>query len=371
MSQPSRTILCTDVQQVEPDVQIIAPPASSQSGVKKKNRRVQAKKYFLTFPQCTVGKQLALTRLLFKYPKAKWIIVAEEKHKDGTPHLHVAFWLSSTVRSSRSDQWDFIAGKHGNYQVMRDPYRVVKYVTKENNFMCYQIDVPSWLKAHKTKTSASFQLVAKLMQDGQSIEELDSVYPGMVANNLQKLQKYDKFLVRKKRKLAKKEKEKWKPIDVSAVTQDFRLLALWLNGNLNGTARTFKKKQLWLWGPSNSGKTTLALKLSKYFRMYMVPLDCRTLDDYEDSEYDLIVLDEFKGQKSITWMNGFVQGGHFPVSRRYASTLKTVNHPVIVLSNYSIAEAYERVAFNHPERLDSLKNRFYECKVTRFIELYI
>ncbi len=367
--QPDRTILCTEDEQDEPDVVILAPPPSKRQKVGSKNFRVQAKKFFLTYPKNETTSEVAMKAILTKFPKLKWCIVAQEAHKDETHHLHVALWLNSTVDYRNRDYWDFVTGKKGNYQVARDIVRVVKYVTKENKYLCYQIDPPTWLKAKKKKTGTSFELVAKLMQDGKSLDDLDAIYPGMIAMNLQKLQKYKKFLVKKERKAMKAVLDEWEALGILALPQDFRPLGLWLNSNLSGAKRPFKQKQLWLHGKSNLGKTTLVEKLMRFFRVYMVPMDSKSLDDYEDAEYDLIVLDEFKGQKSITWMNGFVQGGHFPVHRRYNSTLKVLNLPVIVLSNYTIDQAYERVSHFTPERLDSIKNRFFQCHVTSYIEL--
>ncbi len=113
------------------------------------------------------------------------------------------------------------------------------------------------------------------------------------------------------------------------------------------------------------------MSLQKFFRIYYVPLDCRVLDDYEDDEYDVIVFDEYKGQKSITWMNAFVQGNHFPVHRRYNSTLKIKNLPVIVLSEFSIEGAYDKVHMFNPQRLHALHSRFQVENVKRFIDLKI
>ncbi len=103
----------------------------------------------------------------------------------------------------------------------------------------------------------------------------------------------------------------------------------------------------------------------------MIPMDVRHLDDYEDSDYDLLVMDEFKGQKSITWMNGFTQGGEFPIHKRYCGTIKKKNLPIIVLSNYSVEEAYDKVAMYNPERLLTLKTRFEVINVVKFIDLKI
>ncbi len=98
-------------------------------------------------------------------------------------------------------------------------------------------------------------------------------------------------------------------------------------------------------------------------------MDVRHLDDYDDNDYDLVVMDEFKGQKSITWMNGFTQGSHFPIHRRYEGIMKIKNIPIIVLSNYSIEGAYEKVNMFNPERLNSLKNRFEVVNVVKFINV--
>ncbi len=337
---------------------------------KKVNKQIQGKKFFLTFPQCSVDPKLALTRLTFKYP-CIWAIVSQESHLDGTPHLHVVFNLKDKAIFTDPNRWDFIAMKHGNYQIAKHILKVVKYVTKDGNYESYKIDVPTWLMSHQTKNGASFELVASLMKAGNSLEQIDDLHPGMVARNLVKLQKYDKFLLSKKRKLASAELKQWRALDISALDQDFRLLGIWMNNNLHGSPRLFKQKQLWLWGNTNLGKTSMVMKLMKYFRTYMIPTDVSHLDDYHDDDYDLLVMDEYKGQKSITWLNGFAQGSHFPVHRRYSGTMKIKNLPLIVLSNYSIEQAYDKVNMYNPERLFPLKSRFEVINVLKFIDLKI
>ncbi len=346
----------------------LPPPKKKQK--RKKRKQISVKKFFLTFPKCNVEPTVALNNLIFKYP-CKWAIVSQENHLDGSLHLHLAFWLKDMIRYRDAHLWDFIAMKHGDYQVAKNIVKVVKYVTKDKNFVTHQIDVETWLKSHQTKTGASFELVAKMMMQGKSLDELNDLYPGMISHNLAKLKLYRTFLDGKKRREKDKELQNWTPLDIGNLDLDFRILGLWMNKNLNGIQRPFKAPQLWLWGCSNLGKTSLIISLKKYLRIYMVPMDVRHLDDYEDDQYDLIVLDEFKAQKSITWLNGFIQGNDFPVHRRYSSTLKTKNLPVIVLSNYSIEGAYEKVNMFNPERLNSLKNRFTVVHVNKFIDLKI
>ncbi len=337
---------------------------------KVKKKQIQGKKYFLTFPQCNVEPSVALNNIIFKYP-CKWAIVSREKHQDGSLHLHAVFWLKNILIYTNPTQWDFIALKHGNYQIARNILKVVKYVTKEKDFVTHNIDVPTWIKSHQTKNGASFELVAKLMKEGKSLEELDDLHPGMIARNLTKLRKYEQFLTSKKRKTSSKELTKWLPLGIIDLDPDFRILGIWCNNNLHGSPRHFKQKQLWLWGTTNLGKTSLVMKLKKFFRIYMIPMDVAHLDDYDDADYDLLVMDEFKGQKSITWMNGFTQGNDFPIHKRYCGTIKKKNLPIIVLSNYSIEQAYSKVAMYNPERLLTLKTRFEVINVVKFIDLKI
>ncbi len=339
---------------------------------KSKSFRTFGTKFFLTFPKCDLEPTVAIATVLTKYPDLKWIVCAQEKHMDLTNHLHLCIWLKKKISYRSPTHWDFIAKKHGNYQVARNVVKVLKYVTKGNTFVSHGIDVPSYLKSKVSKKGSSFELLAASMRDGISLEALDDLHPALVLQNLRKIQDYQQFLKRKKRKLAGLNLTQWIPIDLLSLPQDFRPLGNWMNKNLGSPlTRTFKQKQLWIYGDTNLGKTGLVISLSKYFRIYYVPLDTSHLDDYDDEEYDLIVFDEYKGQKSITWMNGFVQGNSFPVHRRYSGTIKVKNLPVIVLSNYSIEGAYEKVNLFNPYRLNSLKSRFQVVEVSKFINVNI
>ncbi len=342
----------------------VGSPRISKKRIRK---RIRGTKFFLTFPQCNVEPKLALTRLLSKYP-CKWIVIARESHADGTPHLHLVFWLKKRIQVKSTSLWDFIAMKHGNYQVAKKIVNVVKYVTKGNDYLSHGIDVQSWLKSKATKKGVTFEVVATKMKSGESIEEIDHDHPGMVLRNLEKLQRYSRFLEASKRKQASKDLQEWVSLPLSDVLPDFYKVGSWLNKNLYSAPRFFKMKQLWIWGCTNLGKTSLIMNLMKFFRVYWVPLDTAHLDDYEDAQYDLIVFDEFKGQKSITWMNNFIDGSPKLVYRRYVSTMKLKNHPVIVLSNYDIDGAYAKVAVNDPSRLDTLKARFEVVNVVNFIK---
>ena len=88
--------------------------------------RHQAKRFFLTFPQCETTKQAASDNL-----QAKWgedleaYAIAAEHHEPteedpvGGPHLHMVIHFKEKKHFRSPDCFDFITGKHGDYQIQK------------------------------------------------------------------------------------------------------------------------------------------------------------------------------------------------------------------------------------------------------------
>lgn len=89
----------------------------------------------------------------------KDFVVAQEKHQDGSKHLHAFLRYESRVLWS-STRWD-LAGYHGNYQVAKSWSNVVAYCTKENNYVA-NIDV---VNAKSKKAARNIQLLEEDTQD--------------------------------------------------------------------------------------------------------------------------------------------------------------------------------------------------------------
>jgi len=102
-------------------------------------------------------------------------------------------------------------------------------------------------------------------------------------------------------------------------------------------------------------------------RVYFMPYEdfyC----DYMDGCYDVIVLDEFKGQKRIQDLNQWTDGSHFPVKRKGLTPyVKKDNLPFIILSNYALNECY-KVDYT---RLAPLEARVTSIEVDTFIDIKI
>lgn len=103
------------------------------------------------------------------------------------------------------------------------------------------------------------------------------------------------------------------------------------------------EKHLYIYGETQLGKTTFVSNLRKALKVYEVPYDEDFYDYYEDGLYDLAVLDEFKGNKKIGWLNQFLQGHPFSLRRKgLPAYIKRQNLPVIILSNFDLHFNYKK-----------------------------
>ncbi len=123
-------------------------------------------------------------------------------------------------------------------------------------------------------------------------------------------------------------------------------VACWLNdvfGTDEGDGMFWGRKQLFLYGPTLMRKTTLIKALEQFFSCFQIPRDEDYYDFYSDSIYDLAYMDEFKGNKTIQWMNTWLDGATFVLRQKGAQIIKSKNIPTIIISNYSLRECYSKV----------------------------
>lgn len=328
---------------------------------KQKRFRLQGKNYILTFPQCSVTKEVAVERLEQKWKEElKGYIVCEEEHKDGTPHLHLFLQFNEKKTFCKTDCFDFIGGKHGNYQVAKSVKGSVEYVTKGGKYVAKGIDV----EAVKKKKAPKSDEVAKMLLEGKSLQEINTLLPGYVMINKRKLEEYESWIQCEK---LKKQKLEWVPPKTEGLTDANKQIAEWICSNIR-QKRAFKAPQLYIHGPRNLGKTSLIEWLEKYLSVYHMPMGEEFYDLYSD-DYDLVVLDEFKGQKTIQWLNQFLAGSPMNIRKKGCQSMKYGNLPVVILSNYSLSEIYVKAA--NDGRLATLECRLQIVEVDSFIDFYI
>jgi len=284
------------------------------------------------------------------YPDLEWIICAEEKHQDGTPHLHIGLEFSQRFNSRDANCFDPICDQHGNYQPMKNKLKSVQYITKDGAWCAHGIDPVAVLK----KKDGKFAWIANEIKNGKSMQELDTLDSGFVLVHKRKLEEYiawQSVITEKKRK------KSW---ENAVVTPDPKnahnmLIVEWLKNNVK-KPRKLRQPQLYLFGPPGIGKTHLVSQLAEYLSIYYMSRDDgEFMDRYEDGAYDLIVMDEFSNKKSMQFMNQILDGQACTLKKKGGQVDKRDNLPCIVLSNYSLDENYRNLA--EKGYLEPLKTR--------------
>lgn len=86
-------------------------------------------------------------------------MIAQERHQDGTPHLH-AFIKYARKVDWKSDKWD-IGGHHGNYQVAKSWRAVDRYCKKAGDYIS-SLDL---LSASQKKAKNNQELLSMAPRD--------------------------------------------------------------------------------------------------------------------------------------------------------------------------------------------------------------
>jgi len=311
----------------------------------------------LTFPQTDVSKEEALKRLLERHLGVDYVEICAEKHADGTPHLHLAVFLKEKLRIRDPDFFDFICGKHGNYQTMISPKAALEYIRKEDPSPLTYGTPPQSSGSRVPKSN----LFASAITSGLSLDEASTLDCGYFMLNLRKITDYHSFCSMKRHRSSIVPIVL--PITYSGTSLDTERVIDWLNTNLL-TVRRFKAPQLYLSSPPNYLKTSLVNALQQRLRVYHMPLLEDFYDFYDDDNFDLVVLDEFRGQKTIQFLNMWTQGGLMNIRKKGSQSMKTRNLPMIVLSNFPLDLVYKDTT-----KIETLKTRFLEITLSEPLDL--
>lgn len=305
--------------------------------------RLNAKNLFLTWPknECDSGDVLNRIMLHFGADNVSYVCVGEEEHEDGSPHLHALVCLKSKVNIRDATALDQIAGgKHGNYQSARKVSDVFKYVRKGGNFVekgtspC--AEVPEKLSTR----------VATAIREGKPLEQVEEMDPGYFMIHMKAINDYSNFVARKKLKTQSVPS----PLFYNQWGHRFEL----------GVKREFKQKQYWIFGPPNTGKTSMVMDfLETGFRGYQIPTN-NDFAMWDDDSYDFAYIDEFKGCITIQFWNEFLQGSRMTLNGKFCSRIKNKNIPVFILSNFSPRQVYQNVS---DVSLNSLLTRIHVIEI--------
>ena len=311
-----------------------------------------------------VGKKIIET---FGSLGVEWIVVAHEVHPTtGVPHVHVGVQTIERCRWRDSRKFDSILGQHPNIKPMTNVRGWIKYITKDGMYVEHPEGVTA--EIFSKKSTVSHRIASDLLLKKTSLTDLTKTDSGFVLMNLKKLREFQRHLLdmeMTERKLPSLPLDQVliKPSTILGMSS-CSALRNWIVANLNMQTRIPRTKQLWLHGPPGVGKSRFIAFLSQFFRIYYHCVDDEWFDSYDDDRYDIIVIDEYKGQMRIQLMNRFSSGEVTPLKQRgVAPYLKQKNLPLIVCSNYSIAKCYHKASERNDTGLEGLVDRFLEIEM--------
>lgn len=113
------------------------------------------KGWFLTYPQNDASKEFLMDKLK---PLGEEIIVCEEKHEDGSPHLHAFIKLNDPITKRDSLTTFNLLDKTGNYQPARSWKSCEDYIKKDGNYITHNCDVES---AQSKKRKRNQEILSK------------------------------------------------------------------------------------------------------------------------------------------------------------------------------------------------------------------
>ena len=188
--------------------------------------QLNTSKLFLTYPQCKLDAEYILEQLKHRVTPqyVANYVVAREHHANGDDHRHVYLELSGAFRTRDAKCFD-IQGHHGNYQGCRSAKNVLRYCTKDDNYIS-NMDIATLLSKPSTRKKVGEQLVNGEKTPWEAVQE----HPELIFGYKKLKVDFETFLVDSK-----------KPIET------------------NGC------RGIWIWGPPGAGKSTHARRLGDQY----------------------------------------------------------------------------------------------------------
>lgn len=277
--------------------------------------RIQARHLFLTYPQCYLNHEEIYNHLLnlnVGNESPEKICVSKELHEDGSPHFHVYLCYPSR-RDLRHQRHFDINSYHPNIQSCKSPKAVLKYVTKDGEYMANFDIIKPTVKSLLERADDENSFI------DLCLEKFDSKFAASFSNYM--------ALYRAKRPHTKVSDQigDWTSFKIYDIFLYARLLSIELHEK-NGT----RTRSLWLWGPSRTGKTSLARSIGKH--IYMNNTWCA---DLISDEAQYLILDDISWD-SLRWQYKSILGCQRDVTftgKYFRPKTFHFNIPCIVITN--------------------------------------
>ena len=323
--------------------------------------RVNARSLAVTYSQCHMLQKQQLFDHLLTLLKPQVLVVSLEYHQDSGVHYHVYARSVKKFDIKNPKYLDF-QNIHPNIQSCKDPLRWLLYIIKEDSSPLF---FPS--KAQVFELLADSKKPADISVITSFIKAMPVLDPLIVArqyplNAFSQFQKIVAFchLEEQLRKIPKEPPNMPSPPTTLTLQSkdiyDWIVYAMSCNFNL-----PHKSFQIWIYGPTNVGKSSFAIRLRELFRVYEVELNSSFFQtSWRDDINQFAIIDEFGPSNCIQFqkLNLWLEGTPVALNRKFLpSYIKKQNIPTIILSNYHPREVYYKLYEENSQVFETLLSR--------------
>lgn len=230
--------------------------------------RLNSQQLFLTYSQCPSSLDEIYNHLKSKLDIDKYII-AQEKHADGNLHIHCYLLLKKKVNIKDPRKLDYNE-YHPKIEGCRSYKNVIKYVTKDGHYITnYDKELLEKIINENKKVSEIYTSARKRASEGEVDEAMKLLEHPKTVRDLtlhsNSIRKNLESLVPKRQKTI------------------YSLDSFKVNFSWNRT------RTLILWGPTETGKSSLAKALLPK-ALFVSHMD--RLRDYDPKQYEGIIFDD-------------------------------------------------------------------------------
>nr|AIJ49793.1 C1 protein [Tomato yellow leaf curl virus - KISR] len=230
--------------------------------------KINAKNYFLTYPNCSLSKEEALSQLknLETPTNKKYIKVCREFHENGEPHLHVLIQFEGKYQCKNQRFFDLSsptrsAHFHPNIQAAKSSTDVKTYVEKDGDFIdfgVFQIDGRSARGGQQSANDA----YAEALNSGSKSEALNILKEKAPKDYILQFHNLNSNLD----KIFQEPPAPYiSPFLSSSFNQVPEELEVWVSENvMSSAARPWRPNSIVIEGDSRTGKTMWARSLGPH-----------------------------------------------------------------------------------------------------------
>lgn len=285
--------------------------------------KLQAINVLLTYAQCPEPKEDLFNHLL-SLNTLEFVLVAQEKHKDGNNHLHayVKFCSKPCVRNPRYFDWK---GHHPNI-ASRPKLTAINYCTKHDTEPVANFN---WKK--KTKLDEAYEKILEGRANGESNDELFRIAIETDRSLLRCAPAIGYFINRLGKEVRLLQPRfNFQTFSLSPVDKTYMEQWIHVCGSMEAGDR-MASKSLWFTGPTMNGKSSLACSLGPHWYMQAnwnlsnIADVANTYGVLDDIEWDVLS----RNYKSILGRQVMVD-----LTDKYKHKKSyTLGFPVIILTN--------------------------------------